>query len=472
MAPAVPVQREGFQDASGFEIRHAEDSETSVRRRWSACCRHSREGSGSVSEGIRLSQVGSFLCATSMSLASGALFDAYLKVLEGTNLFVGDVETANGMAALATALPVGWLADRWSRINVLRCNGLLGLLGAVALGWAILHDNIPMLFVGSTVMSMHNFTYFSISSALLADMTNAGHERTKVLGDNATMSSLGRASGPALQLLAILVSGREDWTCEELHPILCLGFVIFVPYLVCVWRVQKPDAPSLAAREPLAASTAEAVDTSGCGSCEASAGPPMWKKWLGATLLETGSLVTAVGSGMTFKFWPLFFKGDYGFSPAGVCAMQLAVWVSIALAAQVSPKLARYLGRSRSVILTHYAGCSLMFLISFYKGPAIVVMPLILLRNAVQNSNVPVVQSMIMDLVPSHHRGKWSGIASLRRMTWSGSAFVGGYLSDSHDYRYAFFFTACFHSFSGIFLLLFSLLERSDAQLYELSGGC
>jgi hypothetical protein len=46
-----------------------------------------------------------------------------------------------------------------------------------------------------------------------------------------------------------------------------------------------------------------------------------------------------------------------------------------------------------------------------------------------------------MDFVPSDQRGRWNSIESISAMTWSGSAVIGGYLMDSHDYRFTFVIT-------------------------------
>ena len=85
---------------------------------------------------------------------------------------------------------------------------------------------------------------------------------------------------------------------------------------------------------------------------------------------------------------------------------------------------------------------------------------IVVLRNAVIGAQHSIGRSLIMDLVPKEHRGKWSSIQSLSRMTWSGSAFVGGALSDSHDYRYAFFLTACVHSVCFSILFVTAVLAR------------
>lgn len=62
--------------------------------------------------------------------------------------------------------------------------------------------------------------------------------------------------------------------------------------------------------------------------------------------------------------------------------------------------------------------------------------------GSLQNAAYPIDRSILIDFTPSKHRGKWNSIASLTNMTWSGSAVLGGYLVDRHDYTFTFLITA------------------------------
>lgn len=410
--------------------------------------------------GVRLAIMAQYCNQTMTAIVLGALFDAYLLVLHGTNVFVGTLESARGLSSLAMAIPLGWAADKWSKPLVLRCNTVVGVVSALFLLCGIPTNNVPLIFVGVVASAVHNQCLFGLFPALLSEMTEAGDSRMKVMSHLQTASSAGLASGPALQLLLMLVTGTTHWTTSELHWVLCSGLVLLVPFVPLVWRIRTADVALDATQTAADAGAGAAGSEGGGGSSPLLAEtPPQRRQWLVATLVEVSSLITSVGSGMTFKYWPLFFKGDFGFSPSAVCAMQLAIWASIAAAAQLAPSVARKVGRAPTCMMLHVTGVALLFLISWTAMPAPVTVPLVLLRNAVMNAASPLIQSIVMDMVPRQHRGKWSSIASLRRMTWSGSAFIGGLLSDSHDYRYAFFVTACVHSVAAAPLLLVAVMR-------------
>jgi len=321
-------------------------------------------------------------------------------------------------------------------------------LSAVFLLFGIPNDNVHIIIAGSVAYAIHNQCLAGLMPALLAEMTTPGEQRMRAMSHLQTANSAGNASGPALQLLLMLLLQTDQWTLSQLHWVLCSGLVFFPIYTVLICRI--PDAGEAAA-----------VPTVAQISTPESPLPAMHRSrrhWVVAVIIEMSSLVTAIGSGMTFKFWPLFFKGDFGFSPSGVCAMQLAIWGSISVAVQMSPRLAKKIGRAPAILFLHSLGVLLLFSISLTTFPVAFTVVLVIVRNAVMNSASPLLQSMIMDIVPQKHRGKWSSIQSLRRMTWSGSAFLGGLLSDSHDYRYAFFITACFHSFAALGLVVVAVI--------------
>lgn len=53
-------------------------------------------------------------------------------------------------------------------------------------------------------------------------------------------------------------------------------------------------------------------------------------------------------------------------------------------------------------------------------------------RTAFANCGRPLMKSLMMDNVPSRHRGKFNALDSVRTFSWSGSAAAGGYVQLSH----------------------------------------
>ena len=55
-----------------------------------------------------------------------------------------------------------------------------------------------------------------------------------------------------------------------------------------------------------------------------------------------------------------------------------------------------------------------------------VLVALHLTRTAFANCGRPLLKSLMMDNVPSRHRGKFNALDSVRTFSWSGSAAAGG----------------------------------------------
>ncbi len=64
-----------------------------------------------------------------------------------------------------------------------------------------------------------------------------------------------------------------------------------------------------------------------------------------------------------------------------------------------------------------------------------------MVRGGLANAVAPLDKSILTDYTPSTQRGLWNALESFSSMTWSGSAFIGGILSDKQDYRITFKYT-------------------------------
>lgn len=62
-------------------------------------------------------------------------------------------------------------------------------------------------------------------------------------------------------------------------------------------------------------------------------------------LVAASDIVRAFGAGMTVKFFPLFFKEDYGFQPVDLCFLGAVYAVSIGLFMLIGERLGHALGK-------------------------------------------------------------------------------------------------------------------------------
>jgi MFS family permease len=162
-------------------------------------------------------------------------------------------------------------------------------------------------------------------------------------------------------------------------------------------------------------------------------------------LLFTSSLVTALGSGASVKFFPLFFK-DNGLSPQNVQWIFVLSPLCIAAFTVVAKKVADKIGRIRASVYLESCGALLLMLMAFLHHRGVsdpwIMVPVYLLRTALMNCTYPIIESVLMSSVPSDERSRWKSLESIAAFSWTGSAVLGGVMSDARGYAFAFAITS------------------------------
>ena len=148
----------------------------------------------------------------------------------------------------------------------------------------------------------------------------------------------------------------------------------------------------------------------------------------------------------------LFFKNEYDFTPIQVQGLLAAYLLSFGFFTYYCEQLSEKIGRVQAALIFSAGGISCLFALAEVRYLPLVLV-VFMLRGALQNSIYPIDRSIIMDFVPSGQRGRGNAFESISSMTWSGSAIIGGYLMDQHDYRYTFIVTAWIYTAAFIIRL-------------------
>ena len=136
-----------------------------------------------------------------------------------------------------------------------------------------------------------------------------------------------------------------------------------------------------------------------------------------------------LGSGMTIKFFALFFWQGLGLEPVAVNAVYVAGPLGIAVSALLAQKLSLCIGRIQTCLLCRGIGIGLLVAIAYVQSAAIV-LPLYLLRTWLMNCTAGLTKSVLNDYVAKAHRGKWNSLESINLFGGSGSAALGGWVID------------------------------------------
>ena len=449
------------------------------------------------------------------SLWGGTVFAAYLKKLGGgLNGPVGDIEAINGLAVLVSALPVGYLADHYGRSRVIMAGGFLFIVTIIfhvgVMEWigtdedTLSHDKdktrISMILL-AIVMGLWGIGGGIVSgpcNALYADSTPAG-DRSKYYHAMFVCYLLASCLGPIISIILFQTAG-DEWDFKSLTGIIYVGLSLQLVNAVIMMFFddkkaldededeQQPQEESVILLSPANDDDPDTTTSTVCIVCEDEPTEPTEnlteevenndesdelqkrRRWIPYVLL-TASIIMAIGSGMTVKFFPLFFKDEVGMSPTQVQIVYVMVPLLMAVISGVGMKIAASgFGRVQTSLLLQFSGVSCLYAMVFFKdyldSRPYVLVPVYVIRTALMNAPYPLQESILMDFVPKNERARWKSLESIAQFGWCGSAALGGYFSDKWDYTFTFFITALIQTVGTLCLVfLLPLVPKQEQDL-------
>lgn len=364
--------------------------------------------------------------------------------------------------------------------------------------------------------------------ALFADSVPTG-TRSRVNQQRVACRFLGQAAGPVIAVVLFAIRG-DKWTTPELEFLQLAGSAAAVFTTACLLCFRDRRALGLASEGLLAADAAnvplppvladapqrdddDAAAAAGSGattSCPplmASAPPTAAGSSDGgaasaaaaynahddafvtegrqarclcltmhyvAPLVGLSDVIMMIGSGMTIQFFELFFWQVVDLSPIGVYATAAAAFTLVCVAALVAQRLSLALGRVTTVLLCNAGGVSLLCAIALHRellptAPHAVLIALYILRTMLMNCTGGLMAAVLNDYVPKASRARWNTLDSFKRASWSGSAYLGGWLITRLGYERTFLVTAATQAVGT--LMLTPLLYLVPAERDRRGGG-
>ena len=173
-----------------------------------------------------------------------------------------------------------------------------------------------------------------------------------------------------------------------------------------------------------------------------------------------------LGSGMTIKFFALFFWRGLALGPATVSAVYIAGPLGVSACAILAQRASLLLGRLQVTLLCKFVGVGLLVLIGrldlHTPHASLYILPIYLTRTWLMNCTAGLTKSVLNDYVPKKSRGKWNALESLNVFSWSGSALLGGLLIDRFGYQTTFLLTATLQGISALCLLPLLALVHAE----------
>lgn len=436
------------------------------------------------------------------------LLSVLVRRISGSNQAVGLISGVQGMAQVLLAFPVGYFGDRFLRQTLLRWGVLVGICAIAITSYIFVTlepgDSLLLFYVGFFVWGGYVVLTNPAIESLFADSVPTG-ERTFIFSLKFALLQIASATGPAISVGLFYRLG-DSWKLATLRKVLLIGAAIAVFAMLLLVRLRDDQSLGEEAEshteaglgaEARMATLAEAgiedhnsaPQRSGrhsdvgrkhafsCCRCSDTASQIRWT-------IAFSDVFTSTAAGMTVKFFPLWFVASnepgplrgYDFSPINLSWLYLVMPLCTATLAMIlkQAKIAG-VGRPWAIVLSKAAGIASLYTMCFFdmecKRPVLMCV-LFVFRTAIMNSSSGMKRSILMDAVPKSQRVRWNSLESVTRMTWSGSAVLGGFLVDRYGYRYCFLITAIVYTVSTTpFLFLIHLLPKLEAEREEKSHG-
>jgi predicted MFS family arabinose efflux permease len=434
------------------------------------------EVSTKSSRNVRYALIYTALAFAGRSVWSQSVLASYVYILKNDSPeAVGTITAVMGVAQLLASFPSGYLADSHRRDSLLKIASCVGVLAILSTLLALWHENFHYLMAALAVWGVSYGIGNTALTALFADSIRTG-ERSYYFTLRSMLITLGNTGGPMVALILFADLGNE-WTIKECVIVMMVGQAICLPavLLLCLFSddiavdsssttadetgtttveqtsglvdesvsrglVDESDSPPDKARQLLLQESGVDTETStGIDTDDDAANENSNEIFFGLLpknraipiLIASCDVISGLGSGMSIRFFPIFFVNNLKLSPVMV---QVLYVVSPLLQASIMRKaqmIAKSYGRCHVAVAFKWVGLSFMLLmiLAYVSNlPTWSVCLLYILRTAFMNATGGLTKSVLMDNVPQEERGKWSALESVNMFSWSGSAALGGVL--------------------------------------------
>ena len=395
-----------------------------------------------VSRNVKLTLLYTAIVFAGRSIWSQSVLSAFVYLLKGNDPeAVGYITAVMGIAQMVFSVPSGFVADRYRRDTLLRFGSLIGVMAIAVTLAACWRGDFVALVMALVVWGCFWGVNNTALSALFADSVRPG-QRSLYFTRRSIIINFGNTTGPVVALIMFAALGNE-WSPRDCAFVMAVGQVVCLPAIVmlCFFNDNHAVANEAAPADdhPLELLTdeedghAESWVDQDCISEEESVSflCSLPQKRVIPVLIATADLLSGLGSGMSIRYFPIFFVDNLQLSPVLVQVIYMISPLVQALCTYTAQKTSTRFGRCHSAAYLKWIGISLMFsMILAYKAgaPTWIVCLLYCLRTGTMNSTSALTRSVLMDNVPKEERAKWSALESVNMFSWSGSAALGGVL--------------------------------------------
>lgn len=433
-----------------------------------------------------------FIVFSARSLWNQSVISAYVYLLKSEDpKFVGALTGLMGISQLFTSFPAGYLADKYRRDFMLKIGSIVGFIAAVSTFFAARSENFILLGCALAIWGLFWGICNTTTTALFADSIPKG-SRSYWFTQRSMIRSLGGSCGPIMALVMFLRLG-DDWNTTQCATVICIGQMLSIPALALLcfmnddYCINHEDNSTPGTEDETnhddnnereldvdeLADVEEASEGENNGHPGVMTSESVSQKNIQCipservipVLVALSDVLGGLASGMSIRYFPIFFLENLKLSPVNVQVIFIASTLCMTGMTRVSQWTGTKLGRIQATLIFKWTGVVLFFVMisCFDNGfPPLIICIIFVIRFSVMNAPGALTRSVLMDNVPRHERAKWSALESVTMFSWSGSAVIGGILVNWNGILFNFTCTAWFQLISTIPLVFVSGRVRRE----------
>jgi len=322
------------------------------------------------------------------------------------------------------AVPLSFLADRWSRVKSIFLMAMVWSLATIGAGFA---GSYAQLMGARSVVGLGEAAYGTVGMALLASLFPP-RMRSTVLGAFLAAGMFGSVLGV---MLGGFIADRWGWQAG-FGAVGIPGLFLALVFLLVVRDYKTVALPSVSGSNAKSRMTARAV--------------------IAELLRPRTALITCIGAGLnllvvstTWAWLPSYFNRFYGLAPdqAGLKTgiVVLVGGVGALLWSTVADRLSGLMPRARLIVPAVAAVATTALMMAAFAGlpPGPVQFALIVAGALVMAASVGPTDAVVIDVIHPALRATGASILSLMRNLFglAGGPLLTGALSDAYGLQFA-----------------------------------
>lgn len=385
----------------------------------------------------------------------------------GNELDIGLIFGLASIVGVVGLIISGIVADRWRRDVFLWFGGIIYISSMIYLIFASRLADLYVVQIGASIAGSF---FMPSGAAMVADSTSKG-TRTKIYTLMAIIQQVFMAIGGVVGYFIYKNLG-DTFEPEVIMPVVKICIAVIILASLLVFFINDKRLLHSSTRDDDVVSIEEKkrneLIIQNLRKCKTLKQKIVFYRT--PLLIVAADFIIAFGAGISIPFLPSFFDQGYNKTMSELTLIFSLAPLLTAVFSAVALRLGKKIGRVKAIFWIELIAVILLLCFSFVP-PLAIALGIFVLRQAMMNAGWPLINAIVMDLLPSNQRATFSAIDSLAFTAFNSlSQPIGGVIMTKNTFpqkfQYAFYTTSSIY-LVGVLMFLFikeGSFETSDVK--------